>query len=154
MYGTCTSFVPSFVLAVAVATPHSLHPPLQIDPPKPQVLVCARGLATLPACVGELWQCRGAVAVPVPNTQPRDTSHHPTQTCNFDDMERYIVKQAAWKRSRMDSSKTAYMSEGAELEALLTQPSSRGFHTVLEDSDVAQIGAVTLVSGLHPHRSN
>ena len=78
---SCTSFV----LAVAAARPHSLHPPLQLNPPKPQVLVYARGLATLPACVGELWQCRGAVAVP--NTQPRDTSHHPTQTCNFDEMK-------------------------------------------------------------------
>ena len=66
-----------FVLAVAVARPHSLHPPLQLNPPKPQILVCTQGFATLPACV---W---GAVADP----QPRDTSHHPSQSCSFDNME-------------------------------------------------------------------
>jgi hypothetical protein len=49
----------------------------------------------------------------------------------------------------MNSSRTAHLTEGAELEALGTQPK---VHTGLEE--VAQIGAVTLVSGLYPHRSN
>jgi hypothetical protein len=49
----------------------------------------------------------------------------------------------------MDSSRTAHLTEGAELEALVTQPK---VHTGLEE--VAQACAVTLVSGLHPHRTN
>ena len=55
---SCTSFV----LAVAKARPHSLHHPLQLNPPKPQILACAQGFATLPACV---W---GAVPDPQPAT--------------------------------------------------------------------------------------
>jgi hypothetical protein len=49
----------------------------------------------------------------------------------------------------MDSSRAAHLTEGAELEALVTQPK---VHRGLEE--VAQIGAVTLVSGLHPCWTN
>jgi hypothetical protein len=65
-----TSCCTSFVLAVAAARPHSLHPPLQLNPPKPQILVCAQGLATLPACVS------GAVTVPnTPSPSTPATTH-------------------------------------------------------------------------------